>query len=194
MQIEFEISFFVEAIGSVDPRPKRAVRRRFRRHLAAAGISLTSTQNQPYSPPQAAAARERKNRRRARDRSGRDFHSLTTDERKTLAAKTKQRQYIGDTLVEPGTCCILCSSSERGWYRSRRFIRRARSNWCASVPATISARSGCGREMRQRRRSERSRRLRYTDWPKEDLAPVIGTRPEVSQADVQRIRSASGRG
>ena len=74
------------------------------RHLAAAGIELASTQSQPYGAAQADVAdKTRTAPERALDLVE-IFASLTAEERRSLAAKLKQKSYDqGEALLEPGT-------------------------------------------------------------------------------------------
>jgi hypothetical protein len=69
------------------------------RHPAAAGIALVSTESQPNGSP-------RENVKTAAERAF-DlvpiFATLTEEERKTFAGKTKRKRYDkGDVLVKPG--------------------------------------------------------------------------------------------
>ena len=69
------------------------------RHLAAAGITLVSTESQPNGSP-------RENIKTAVERAFdivAIFASLTEEERQTLVGKTKRKRYDkGDVLVKPG--------------------------------------------------------------------------------------------
>ncbi len=100
---EFEITFFVEELAS-STRAQNQLFDLIFRHLAAAGIDLATTQNQ--------AGRVVKDQATQSSKTGPErllelvaiFASLTTEERKAIAAKLKQKSYDqGETLVEPGT-------------------------------------------------------------------------------------------
>jgi small-conductance mechanosensitive channel len=100
---EFEITFFVEELASATRAQNHLFDLIFR-HLAAAGIELATVQSQPD--------RVIGDRVSAKSATGLErllelvaiFASLTTDERKTIAAKLKPKSYDeGETLVEPGT-------------------------------------------------------------------------------------------
>jgi len=100
---EFEITFFVEELAS-STRAQNQLFDLIFRHLAAAGIDLATAQNQPepvngdQASPKLTTGRERLLELVA------IFASLTTEERKAIAAKLKQKSYDqGETLVEPGT-------------------------------------------------------------------------------------------
>jgi small-conductance mechanosensitive channel len=100
--IAFDISFFVEEL-SQSTRAQNELFDRISRHLAGAGIGLASTQSQPYGLPQAAIPIGAKTAaERAVDLIAL-FAGLTEDERNTLAAKTRLKHYDeGEALVEPG--------------------------------------------------------------------------------------------
>lgn len=100
---EFDITFFVEELAS-STRAQNQLFDLIFRHLAAAGIDLATAQNQPepvngdQASPKLTTGRERLLELVA------IFASLTTEERKAIAAKLKQKSYDqGETLVEPGT-------------------------------------------------------------------------------------------
>src|SRR5271165_5888440 len=100
---EFEITFFVEELAS-STRAQNQLFDLIFRHLAAAGIDLATAQNQPepvngdQASPKLTTGRERLLELVA------IFASLTSEERKAIAAKLKQKSYDkGETLVEPGT-------------------------------------------------------------------------------------------
>jgi small-conductance mechanosensitive channel/CRP-like cAMP-binding protein len=100
---EFEITFFVEELASATRAQNQLFDLIFR-HLTAAGIALATAQSQPE---QVVGDRDF-----AKSTTGPErllelvalFTSLTTEERKAIAAKLKQKFYDqGETLVEPGT-------------------------------------------------------------------------------------------
>jgi small-conductance mechanosensitive channel len=97
---EFEITFFVEDLAS-STRAQNQLFDTIFRHLAAAGIDLAADQNQP------GAAGNQAPRKSGTERLVElvaIFASLTSDERKEIAAKLKLRSYDeGEILVEPGT-------------------------------------------------------------------------------------------
>jgi small-conductance mechanosensitive channel len=156
--VEFEISFFVEQLDQ-SSRAQNELLEHISRHLSAAGIALSSTIGQPYSPPQAAATDAAQTAAERAFELVAIFESLNTAERKVLAATAKARHYeTGDRLVERVICSIPCSSSVPGSSRSREFLRRARSSWFASGPAIILVTSGSWRKISRVSRSERSRR------------------------------------
>ncbi len=101
--IEFEITFFVEELASAT-RAQNELFDLIFRHLAVAGIDLATVQSQPE--------RVTGDQVSARLTTGTErllelvaiFASLTSDERKAIAAKLKPKSYDeGEILVEPGT-------------------------------------------------------------------------------------------
>ena len=95
---QFDISFFVEELGQ-STRAQNELLNWVFRHLTAAGIALASTESQPNGPPC-------ENLKTAVERAF-DlvpiFASLTEEERKALAGKTKRKRHDkGDVLVKPG--------------------------------------------------------------------------------------------
>ncbi len=100
---EYEITVFVEELAQ-SGRAQNELFDLMSRHLAAAGIELASTQSPPYWAP---AADGRALRQTAEERALgliEIFAALTADERRSLAAKLKQKHYEqGETLVAPGT-------------------------------------------------------------------------------------------
>jgi small-conductance mechanosensitive channel/CRP-like cAMP-binding protein len=99
---EFEITFFVEELASATRAQNQLFDLIFR-HVAAAGIDLAVAQNQPVPVIGDRAS--------AKLTAGPErllglvaiFASLTTEERKSIAAKLTHKSYDqGETLVEPG--------------------------------------------------------------------------------------------
>src|SRR4029077_12724878 len=99
---EFEITFFVEELASATRAQNQLFDLIFR-HLAAAGIELATVQGQTDQVVGGQAS--------AKSTTGPErllelvaiFASLTTEERKAIAAKLKPKSYDkGETLVEPG--------------------------------------------------------------------------------------------
>jgi small-conductance mechanosensitive channel/CRP-like cAMP-binding protein len=100
--IEFDISFFVEELAQ-STRAQNELFEWIYRHLAAAGIGWASTESHPTWLPEATTP---KNAKTASERAidlVAIFAHLTEEERKTLAGKTRHKHYDeGQILVEPG--------------------------------------------------------------------------------------------
>jgi small-conductance mechanosensitive channel len=100
---EFEITFFVEELASATRAQNQLFDLIFR-HLAVAGIDLAIAGNQLDQAIENQASRRSKTGPERLLELVAIFASLTTDERKSIAAKLKQKSYDqGETLVEPGT-------------------------------------------------------------------------------------------
>jgi small-conductance mechanosensitive channel/CRP-like cAMP-binding protein len=100
---EFEITFFVEELAS-STRAQNQLFDLIFRHLAVAGVDLATAQDQPEPVIGDRASRKLTTGRERLLELVAIFASLTTEERKAIAAKLKQKSYDkGETLVEPGT-------------------------------------------------------------------------------------------
>jgi small-conductance mechanosensitive channel len=100
---EFEITFFVEELAS-STRAQNQLFDLIFRHLAVAGVDLATAQDQPEPVIGDQASRKLTTGRERLLELVAIFASLTTDERKAIAAKLKQKSYDGgETLVESGT-------------------------------------------------------------------------------------------
>ena len=100
---EFEITFFVEELGS-STRAQNQLFDLIFRHLAAAGIDLATTQNQAGRAVEDQATQATKTGPEKLLELVEIFASLSSDERKAIAAKLKQKSYDqGEMLLEPGT-------------------------------------------------------------------------------------------
>jgi small-conductance mechanosensitive channel/CRP-like cAMP-binding protein len=95
---QFDIKFFVQELGH-STRAQNELLNWVFRHLAAAGIALVSAQSQPNGSP-------RENPKTPVERAFDIvpiFVSLSEEERKALAGKTKRKRHDnGDILVKPG--------------------------------------------------------------------------------------------
>jgi small-conductance mechanosensitive channel/CRP-like cAMP-binding protein len=99
---EFEITFFVEDLGS-STRAQNQLFDLIFRHLAAAGIDLASAQNQPAPSDEDQPAQKPSAGPERLLELVAIFASLTAEERKAIATKLKQKTYDqGEILVEPG--------------------------------------------------------------------------------------------
>jgi small-conductance mechanosensitive channel len=99
--VEFDLSFFVEELAQ-STRAQNELFDWICRHLAAAGIALASSQTQPYPNVRAAASEKAKSAAERAIGLVAIFVGLTDDERRTLAAATKTKHHDeGEILVEP---------------------------------------------------------------------------------------------
>jgi small-conductance mechanosensitive channel/CRP-like cAMP-binding protein len=100
---EFEITFFVEELASSVKAQNQLFDLIFR-HLTAAGVDLATARNQSGSSGQNQSSQTPKTGPERLLELVAIFASLTTEERKAIAAKLKQKSYDpGETLVELGT-------------------------------------------------------------------------------------------
>jgi small-conductance mechanosensitive channel/CRP-like cAMP-binding protein len=100
---EFEITFFVEELASSVKAQNQLFDLIFR-HLSVAGINLATAQNQSGPAGEDQSSQNLKTGPERLLELVAIFASLTTEERKAIAAKLKQKSYDpGETLVEPGT-------------------------------------------------------------------------------------------
>ena len=101
--IEFDITFFVEELASSVKAQNQLFDLIFR-HLTAAGIDLATAENQSGPAGEDQSSQKLKTGTERLLGLVAIFASLTTEERKAIAAKLKQKSFDpGETLVEPGT-------------------------------------------------------------------------------------------
>ena len=99
---EFEITFFVEELSSARNAQNQLFDLIFR-HLAASGIDLATAESQPGPNGGDKAFQKSENSLERLLGLVAIFVSLTTEERKRIAAKLKPKSYDkGEILVEPG--------------------------------------------------------------------------------------------
>jgi small-conductance mechanosensitive channel len=177
---EFDISFFVEELAQ-STRAQNELFDRISRHLAAAGIGLASTQSQPPWAPQAALSQSAKTAaERAIDLVA-IFAGLTDGERKTLAAKTKHRHFdAGEALVEPGTVLHSLFIIGGGVVSMSQVMSEGEIELLRIGPGDhfgeIGLLTGHAAEATLRALVP----ITTYELAKEDLAPVLEARPEVS--------------
>jgi small-conductance mechanosensitive channel/CRP-like cAMP-binding protein len=100
---EFEITFFVEDLGSATQAQNELFDLIFR-HLTASGLDLALPQNLPYPLVQEHAARRSKTLAEMSLDLVEIFATLTEADRAAIAAKLKQHSHDqGEALVKPGT-------------------------------------------------------------------------------------------
>jgi len=179
--IEFDISFFVEEL-SQSIRAQNELFDRISRHLAAAGIGLASTQSQPYWPPPAAIPGKAKTTaERAVDLVA-IFAALTEEERKTLATKTKPRHYdAGEALVEPGMVLHSLFIIGAGVASITQVLSEGEIELLRIGPGDHFGEIGLLTGHSAEATLKALVPITTYELAKEDLAPVLEARPEVSQ-------------
>jgi small-conductance mechanosensitive channel/CRP-like cAMP-binding protein len=179
--IEFDISFFVEELAQ-STRAQNELFDWISRHLAAAGIGLASTQSQPNWPGQGAPPETPKS---AIER-GIDlvaiFAEMTEDERSKLAAGAKRAQYDeAAVLVEPGTVLHSLFIIGSGVVSITRAVSEGEIELVRLGPGDhfgeIGMLTGTGARATLRALTP----VTTYELAKEDLAPVLEARPDVSQ-------------
>jgi small-conductance mechanosensitive channel len=180
--IDFEISFFVEEL-SQSIRAQNDLFERISRHLAAAGIALASTQAPP-AWPQSMASPEPDNTPAERVLDLVDlFADLTPSERKTFAGQAKVRQYgEGDTLVEPSTVLQSLHVIGAGVASITQVHSEGEIELFRIGPGDHYGEVGLLTGHSSGATIRALTPVTLYELAKDDLAPVIEARPEVSQA------------
>ena len=179
--IDFEISFFVEELAH-SSRAQNELFDRISRHLAAAGISLASTQSQPYwqsLPPTPGEAKT------AADRAidlVEIFVGLTDQERKSLAVKTKSAHHeVGEVLVAVGDVPRSLFIIGAGVVSITRAVSEGEIEVMRIGPGDhfgeIGMLTGAPAEVTIKALVP----VTTYELAKEDLGPVLEARPDVSQ-------------
>ena len=178
--IEFDISFFVEELAQ-STRAQNELFDWISRHLAAAGVNLASTQSQPYWPsPTALPGNVRTAAERAVDLVA-IFAGLTGDERKTLAGKTKHRHYdAGEALVEPGNVLHSLFIIGAGVLGITQVESEGEIELLRIGPGDHFGEIGLLTGQAAQATLKALVPVTTYELAKEDLAPVLEARPEVS--------------
>jgi small-conductance mechanosensitive channel/CRP-like cAMP-binding protein len=179
--LEFEISFFVEELAQATGAQNELFDW-ISRHLATAGIGLASSQSQPYGPPPGAPLETAKSPvERATDLVA-IFAEMTEEERAGLAAKAKRARYDeGAVLVEPGTVLHSLFIVGSGVVSITRAVSVGEIELWRFGPGDhfgeIGMLTGVGAQATLRALTP----VTTYELAKEDLAPVLEARPDVSQ-------------
>ena len=177
--IEFDISFFVEELAQ-STRAQNELFDWISRHLAAAGIDLASTQSQPSWPSPALPANAKTAAERAVDLVA-IFAGLTEDERKTLADKTKHRHYdAGEALVEPGNVLHSLFIIGAGVLSFTQLVSEGEIELLRIGPGDHFGEIGLLTGQSAQATLKALVPVTTYELAKEDLAPVLEARPEVS--------------
>jgi small-conductance mechanosensitive channel/CRP-like cAMP-binding protein len=191
---EFEISFFVEELAH-SSRAQNELFDWISRHLTAAGIPLAPSQSQPPWTLQAADVKQaRTAEERALDLVA-IFTDMTEEERKTLAAKARLKHYDeGDALAEPGTVLRSLFVIGAGVVALTTAASEGEIEFLRLGPGDHFGEIG----MLTGRPAEATLKalvpVTTYELAKEDLAPVLEARPEVSHAFCRALarRQAAG--
>ena len=177
---EFDLSFFVEDLAQ-STTAQNELFDRISRHLAAAGVDLASNQSQPSGLPQAAAEPSASTpAERALDLVDL-FAGLTQEERKTLAAKTRHKHYdAGDVLIEPGTVLHSLFVIGAGVLSFITVVSEGEIEFLRIGPGDHFGEVGMLTGNPAEATLKALAPVTTYELSKEDLAPVLEARPEVS--------------
>jgi len=170
---EFEITFFVEELAS-STRAQNQLFDLIFRHLAVAGVDLATAQDQPEPVIGDQASIKLTTGRERLLELVAIFASLTTEERKAIAAKLKQKSYDkGETLVEPGTVVHSLFIVGTGVYELAKddltpFLE-ARSEVSQGLCRALAQRQAAGQLVASNELAEAVPANRLTTWFSERL-------------------------
>jgi small-conductance mechanosensitive channel/CRP-like cAMP-binding protein len=187
--IQFDIDFFVEELAQ-SARAQNELFDWILRHLAAAGIALASALSAPVIPNNPKNASER-----ALDLVEL-FSGLTNEERKMLAGKAKHHQYdVSAALVEPGQVLTSLFIIGAGVLSFTSVVSEREVEVLRIGPGDHFGEMG----MLTGRPTDATVRalapVTTYELSKEDLAPVLQARPEVSNELCRALarRQAAGK-
>jgi len=179
--IEFDINFSVEELGQ-STRAQNELFDWVYRHLAAAGINWASTASRPSWVAEAATP---KNGKTAAERVidlVAIFAHLTEEERGTLAAKTKPKHYDeGEVLVEPGTVLGSLFVIGAGVVSLTAVVSEGEIELLRIGPGDHFGEIGMLTGQPAVATLKALVPVTTYELAKEDLAPVLEARPEVSR-------------
>jgi small-conductance mechanosensitive channel/CRP-like cAMP-binding protein len=178
--IEFDINFSVEELAQSTCAQNELFDCIYR-HLAAAGINWASSQSQPSWLAEAAIQKSAKT---AAER-GMDlvaiFADLTAEERRTLAAKTKPKHYDeGEVLVERGTVLGSLFVIGAGVVSLTAVVSEGEIELLRIGPGDHFGEIGMLTGHPAEATLKALTPVTTYELAKEDLAPVLEARPEVS--------------
>jgi small-conductance mechanosensitive channel/CRP-like cAMP-binding protein len=187
--IEFDITFFVEELAS-SAKARNELFDLIFRHLAAAGLQLASSQS------------DQDERDTAKTKTERIldlvpiFASLTTDERKSIAAKLKCGSYDeGEMLVKPGTVVHSLSIIGAGILSRTREETDGEIELDRLGPGDHYGEIGMLTGVPSNAKITALIPSTVYELAREDLAPILEARPEVAQELSRALaqRQAAGR-
>jgi small-conductance mechanosensitive channel/CRP-like cAMP-binding protein len=193
--VEYEISFFVEQLGQTT-RAQNELFDRISRHLAADGLALAATQTpMPVVPSPAAPPAPEKPLAERALALVELFAALTAAERKELAAKAVERHYDeGEVLVKVGTvlqslhviAAGVVSITQVHSEGEIELLRLGPGDHFGEIGLLTGKATGAG--------ARALTLVTLYELSKDDLAPLIEARPEVSQAMCRSLarRQAAG--
>jgi small-conductance mechanosensitive channel len=193
--IEFDISFFVEELAQ-SARAQNELFDWISRHLRAAGIGLASTQSQPYwLPPTDLPKNAKTAAERVTDLVA-IFADLTGEERTTLALKARHKHYDeGEVLVEPGNLLNSLFVIGAGVVSITAVVSEGEIELLRIGPGDHFGEIGMLSGQPAEATLKALVPVTTFELSKDDLAPVLEARPEVSQELCRALakRQAAGK-
>jgi small-conductance mechanosensitive channel len=178
--IEFDLNFSVEELGQ-STRAQNDLFDWIYRHLAAAGINWASTASRPTWLAETAIP---KNAKTAAERVidlVAIFAYLTEDERKTLAAKMRVKHYDeGEAIVEPGTVLRSLFVIGAGVVSLTAVMSEGEIEFLRIGPGDHFGEIGMLTGQPAEATLKALVPVTTYELAKEDLAPVLEARPDVS--------------
>jgi small-conductance mechanosensitive channel len=191
---EFEITFFVEDLGS-STRAQNQLFDLIFRHLAVAGIDLAADQSQPVGVVGDLAQRKSTTGTERLLELVAIFASLTSEQRKVLAAKLKPKSYDeGEILVEPGTMLHSLFIVGSGVVSFTREESEGEIELLRIGPGDHFGEIGMLTGAPATARIKALVPTTVYELAKDDLSPIVESQPEVSQGLCRALaqRQAAG--
>jgi small-conductance mechanosensitive channel/CRP-like cAMP-binding protein len=177
---EFDVTFFVEELASSTTAQNQLFDLIFR-HLVAAGVALASPQSQPEPGRADESSRMPESPAERVLRLVSIFATLTTDERKSIAAKLKHFSYDqGDILLEPGQVLKSLFIVGTGVLSVARGELEGEIEFARLGPADHYGEIGMLTGAPSTTKITALMPALVYELAKEDLAPVLEARPQVA--------------
>jgi CRP-like cAMP-binding protein len=191
---QFDIDFFVEELAQ-SARAQNDLFDWISRHLTAAGVALASSQSSPAWLPTAAIPGPKTAPERALDLVDL-FSCLTEEERKMLAGKAKHCHYdAGETLVEPGQVLKSLFIIGAGVLSFTSVVSQREIEVLRIGPGEHFGEIGMLTGRPAQATAKALAPMTTYELSKEDLAPVLEARPEISSELCRALarRQAAGK-
>ena len=192
---QFDIDFFVEELAQ-SARAQNELFDWISRHLAASGITLASSQSTPAWLPAAAIPNSPKSAPERALALVDLFSGLTEEERKVLAAKAKHRHYdAGEILAEPGQVVTSLFIVGAGVLSFTSVVSQGEVEFLRIGPGDHFGEIGMLTGHPAQATVKALAPATTYELSKEDLAPVLEARPEVSNELCRALarRQAAGK-
>jgi len=191
---QFDIDFFVEELAQ-SARAQNELFDWISRHLAAAGVALASSQTPTAWPPTAIPSSPKTTPERALDLVDL-FSCLTEEERIMLAGKAKHRHYdVGEILFEPGQVLKSLFIVGAGVLSFTSVVSQREIEVLRIGPGDHFGEIGMLTGRPAQATAKALAPVTAYELSKEDLAPVLEARPEVSSELCRALarRQAAGK-